>query len=86
MSNRVLSFTLTTDGWRAAQAAVQQQVGITLTGNEGDVSKDGVEVHYAYNPANLTLTLQVTARKFFDPSVDSIDAQITAAVQRIQAD
>jgi len=83
MANPVLTVALTAEQWTAAQAAVQQQCGVTLAGNAGDAEKDGVVMRYAWDGSTLTVT--VVSRKFYDPSVDAIDAQVMAALQTITA-
>jgi hypothetical protein len=48
---------LTRDEFNAKAAQLQKEQGITLAGDRGEVSKQGVTVSYSYNGEFLTLTV-----------------------------
>jgi hypothetical protein len=44
-----------------------QASGITITGNSGEASKDGVTIRWEFDPTGQTLELQCTDAPFFVP-------------------
>lgn len=81
--NDTLTFALTSDQWAAAKALLVQRLGLRLAGDSGQVESKGVVVHYEY--AQGQLACYVVKREFFDPSVTTIDQDITAALATITA-
>lgn len=81
MSNPTLTFSLTPDQWGQAKALVKQKLGLSLVGDSGQADKLGVTVHFEY--ADNHLAVYVVKRGLFDPSVSTIDQDITTAIESI---
>ena len=59
----MIQIPMTPDQFSKAGQELQARQGITLTGNEGTISKMGVTAAYKYDGAHLTVT--VTDKPFF---------------------
>jgi hypothetical protein len=66
--------------WEQIKAAIFTKVGITITSDIGEQTKDGIELSWSYNAANLDLTVTLVKREFFDPSAQIIDTDIATLV------
>ncbi len=53
----MVTVTMTRDEFTAKAAALKEATGLTISTDEGDVSKDGVDVHYKFSGATLALTV-----------------------------
>ena len=69
--------------WQEICTAVSAK-GFTITGNSGSGSKSGVTIQYTYVPDSQLLEL-VISREWYDPSIQSIEAELTALVNSTQA-
>jgi plastocyanin len=73
-------YTGITPAWLASiEAEAQQQLGITIDGNEGSATKSGITISWVYDPAELTLTVGDTHKPWFI-SESKIDEELTALV------
>ncbi len=71
----MIQIPLTEDEFTAMAARVEQQQGITLTGNEGKISKMGVTAAYQYAEGFLRVTI---LDKPFFISTDYCEEQLKA--------
>jgi hypothetical protein len=73
-------YTGITSAWLASiEAKAQQQLGITIDGNEGSATKSGITISWVYDPIELTLTVGDTHKPWFIPE-SKIDEELTALV------
>jgi hypothetical protein len=77
-------FTQITPEWLAAiEAKAQSELGITLSGNEGTASKDGITIGWVYDPDDQTLTVGDTGHPWYVPE-SKIEKELTALVESAQ--
>jgi hypothetical protein len=67
--------------WAAIKEAVQQNAGITIDSDNGEASKDGVKLGWAYTANDEKLTVTPEGRAWYDPSEATIDAKLKAWIQ-----
>lgn len=73
-------YTGITSAWLAnIEAKAQQQLGITINGNEGSATKSGITISWVYDPVELTLTVGDTRKPWYVPE-SKIDEELTALV------
>ena len=73
-------YTGITPAWLASiEAEAQQQLGITINGNEGSATKSGITISWVYDPVELTLTVGDTRKPWYVPE-SKIDEELTALV------
>lgn len=73
----------TPEQWVTAQALIKDKTGIVLEGDAGQSSSKGVTLRYAYTSGNQTLEVQLMNRAFYDPSAETIEADIAQAISGI---
>lgn len=66
--------------WESIKALVQTKLGLNITSDIGDQSKDGIELSWSYNATTLDLTITLINREWFDPSQQTIDTDIESWV------
>ena len=81
MNPRIYS-DITPERFAAIAAAVQEKAGITISGNVGEASKKGITIAWNYDPAQQVLTLTLEKREWYDPSEQTIDADLDQLVAR----
>ena len=87
--NPVETYRLTLDQWQQAKALVQEKLGLALTEDGGRHESAAKGITFDYTVARnetagtVVLTLQVEKRSWYDPSVDTIDQDVTQAIQQI---
>jgi len=63
----------------AIEARAQQELGISISGNEGTATKNGITISWVYDPQDQTLTVGDTRKPWFVPE-SRIDEELTALV------
>ncbi|MGD0738149.1 MAG: hypothetical protein ABR957_01050 [Terracidiphilus sp.] len=63
----------------AIEAKAQQALGISISGNEGTATKNGITISWVYDPQDQTLTVGDTRKPWFVPE-SRIDEELTALV------
>ena len=63
----------------AIEARAQQKLGISISGNEGTATKNGITISWVYDPQDQTLTVGDTRKPWFVPE-SRIDEELTALV------
>ena len=83
--NPVLRFAVTPEQWQQAKAAVEEKFGLALADGGGthESSTKGITFGYSYDGS--VFTLQVEKRSWYDPSVDTIDQDVIAALLQLGA-
>ena len=57
-----------TPQWLAGiEAKAQQELGITISGNQGTAAKDGIAISWVYDPAAQTLTVGDIQKPWYVP-------------------
>ena len=51
----------------AIEARVQQELGITISGDEGTATKNGITIGWVYDPSGETLTVGDTRKPWYVP-------------------
>ena len=68
----------------AIEARVQQELGISISGNEGTATKNGITIGWVYDPAGQTLTVGDTRKPWYVPE-SKIAEELTALVNATEA-
>jgi hypothetical protein len=63
----------------AIEARAQQELGISISGDEGTASKGGITIGWVYDPADQTLTVGDTGKPWYVPE-SKIDEELTGLV------
>ncbi len=63
----------------AIEARAQQELGISISGNEGTATKNGITISWVYDPQDQALTVGDTRKPWFVPE-SRIDEELTALV------
>jgi hypothetical protein len=63
----------------AIEAKAQQALGISISGNEGTATKNGITISWVYDPQDQTLTVGDMRKPWFVPE-SRIDEELTALV------
>ena len=63
----------------AIEARAQQELGISISGNEGTATKNGITIGWVYDPTGLTLTVGDTRKPWFVPE-SKIAEELTVLV------
>jgi hypothetical protein len=63
----------------AIEARVQQELGISISGNEGTATKNGITIAWVYDPSGQTLTVGDTHKPWYVPE-SRIDEELTKLV------
>jgi hypothetical protein len=66
--------------WQSAKQAVAAKFGVQITTDFGNISSDGFTVHWNYDPATGTLSIQCTDSPFFIPC-SAINSEIHDMVE-----
>jgi hypothetical protein len=67
----------------AIEARAQQELGISISGNEGTATKNGITIGWVYDPSGQTLTVGDTRRPWYVPE-SKIDEELTELVNATQ--
>ncbi len=51
----------------AIEARAQQELGVTISGNEGTATKNGITISWVYDPSGQTLTVGDTRKPWYVP-------------------
>jgi hypothetical protein len=51
----------------AIETRAQQELGISISGNEGTATKSGITISWVYDPSGQTLTVGDTRRPWYVP-------------------
>lgn len=62
--------------WARIQDAVKEKAGIDISADFGVASAKGITISWNYAAATKTLVIKLVKRSFYDPSADTIDADI----------
>jgi hypothetical protein len=68
-------FSNVTDEQFACLTAKAKAAGIDIAGNNGNATRDGIEINWSYDPVGQTLSIQCTSAPFF-VSCGSINSKI----------
>jgi hypothetical protein len=63
----------------AIEARAQQELGISISGNEGTATKNGMTISWVYDPSDQTLTVGDTRKPWYVPEC-KIDEELTVLV------
>lgn len=63
----------------AIEARAQQQLGISISGNAGTATKNGITIAWVYDPSGQTLTVGDTRRPWYVPE-SNVDEELTELV------
>jgi hypothetical protein len=63
----------------AIEAGAQQVLGISISGNEGTATKNGITISWVYDPSDQTLTVGDTRKPWYVPE-SKIDEELTELV------
>lgn len=68
----------------AIEARAQQDLGISISGNEGTATKNGIAISWVYNPSDQTLTVGDTRKPWYVPE-SKIDEELTELVNATES-
>jgi hypothetical protein len=71
---------VTQAAWQSAKQAVAAKFGVQITTESGNASSDGFTVHWRYDAATQTLSIQCTDSPFLVPC-SAINAEINNMVE-----
>jgi hypothetical protein len=70
---------ITTQRLAAIEARAQQELGISISGDEGTATKNGITIAWVYDPSGQTLTVGDTRKLWYVPE-SKIDEELTVLV------
>jgi hypothetical protein len=68
----------------AIAARAQHELGISISGNEGTATKNGITIAWVYDPSDQTLTVGDTRKPWYVPE-GKIDEELTELVDSTEA-
>jgi hypothetical protein len=63
----------------AIEVSAQRELGISISGNEGTATKNGITIGWVYDPSDQTLTVGDTRKPWYVPE-SKIDEELTELV------
>jgi hypothetical protein len=63
----------------AIEAKAQHELGISISGNEGTATKNGITISWVYDPSDQTLTVGDTRKPWYVPE-SKIDEELTELI------
>jgi hypothetical protein len=75
---------ITPERWERLKAAATDALGCAVEVDKGSAGHDGVEIDYAYDAVHHTLTVNIDARKWYDPSIGELVEKFQAWVEGVQ--
>jgi hypothetical protein len=68
----------------AIEARAQQELGFSISGNEGTATKNGITISWVYDSSDQTLTVGDTRKPWYVPE-SKIDEELTELVNATEA-
>lgn len=62
--------------WARIKDLIKDKAGIEIASDSGIASEKGVKLAWGYNAAELSLSVTLVSRAFFDPSEKTLDTDI----------